>query len=946
MKRTTFLQFRTWTGLAIGVVRLIAVLFIQESLAETDPKHYAVQASAIVQSEPAQITLQWTADGNATGYQIFRKGWSDTSWGAATSLPGGATQFTDRSVSRGTRYEYRISKETSRGYRGHGYVAAGIEAPAVEARGKVVLIVDSTHAAALAAELTRLQQDLAGDGWVVVRNDVSRSETPPQVKARIKAAYQADPANVKAVFLFGHIAVPYSGDFNPDGHPDHQGAWAADAYYGDMDGNWTDSSVHSTGGERVWSHNVPGDGKFDHSDLPSDVELQVGRVDLHNMTCFSNKTPSRSEVDLLRQYLNKDHQFRHGRVAVERRGVICDNFGERDGEAFAASGWRNFSAFFGAENVLAVPGWSYFPTLKAQSYLWSYGTGGGAYYTCDGIGSSDGFATNDVQSVFTFFLGSYFGDWDNESNFLRAPLGGTSYTLTSAWAGRPHWFVHHMALGETIGFGTRLSQNNSSVYSEQNHGSRMVHVALMGDPTLRMHPVAPPSGFQGSLTAAGMNLNWVRSADSGVVGYRVYRGTSAAGPFAGISGDLPANATTFTDPSGAAGWTYLVRALKLERSGSGTYFNLSQGIFWSAIGGGVVIVDPPVRTAPSAPLSLSARAAVGKRVDLHWRDTSSDETEFRIERRVGVEGSFSRIATVGSDVTSYSNTGLEAGAQYQYRVCARNAAGDSPYCDPVAVTALSEETDLPAVTKAQVSFVGVDAETGGDWRGTYGGDGFQIAGEAAQTPGFARVRMSGAGSYIWSDSTTDRRALSRSAGTGRIASCWFAADTFAIDLDFTDGQAHRIAVYCLDWDTSERAQVVQVLDAASGAVLSERTVSGFNGGQYLVWDVTGHVTLRLTRTTGNNAVVMGLFFGPASAPSNGGNPAPALRTSEAVSVAAGQFRLRLSGQPGQTLEVQASDNLTDWVPVRTVVLPSASVDFYDTTPPGVAGRYYRAVPAP
>lgn len=33
---------------------------------------------------------------------------------------------------------------------------------------------------------------------------------------------------MSTIFLFGDIAVPYSGDINPDAHPDHKGAWPAD----------------------------------------------------------------------------------------------------------------------------------------------------------------------------------------------------------------------------------------------------------------------------------------------------------------------------------------------------------------------------------------------------------------------------------------------------------------------------------------------------------------------------------------------------------------------------------------------------------------------------------------------------------------------------------------------------------------------------------------------
>src|SRR5262249_3651172 len=40
-----------------------------------------------------------------------------------------------------------------------------------------------------------------------------------------------------------------------------------------------------------------------------------------------------------------------------------------------------------------------------------------------------------------------------------------------------------------------------------------------------------------------------------------------------------------------------------------------------------------------------------------------------------------------------------------------------------------------------------------------------------------------------------------------------------------------------------------------------RTLSNFSSGVYLVWNVSGHVTLRVTKTGGINAVASGLFLG-------------------------------------------------------------------------------------
>lgn len=530
---------------------------------------YAVQVTAAVQGAPPRITLSWPAFAGATQLTVHRKAWGAATWGAAVAtLAGSATGYVDDGVTVGTTYEYRVVRTAT--VTGYGYVATGIEVPLVEDRGKAVLVVDATYAADLAAELTRLQQDLAGDGWTVVRHDVARTGTAPSVKALIKADYAADPTRVNSVFLFGHVPVPYSGSLAPDGHPDHVGAWPADLYYGDMDGVWTDAS--NLGGTGRQS-NVPGDGKFDQSYAPGGtVELGVGRVDLANMPAFAPKT----ESDLLRQYLNKDHGFRLKAWTLPARGLIDDNFGAFGGEAFASTGWRAFSAFFGPANVSSL---DWFSTLATNGYLWAYGCGGGNYQGAGGVGSTSNFAATDTKTAFTFLFGSYFGDWDVSNDFLRAPLATTTYGLTCAWAGRPAWHVHHMAMGETIGYAARLTQNNSATYF-YGYGPE-VHIALMGDPTLRMHVVAPVANVTATGGAGSAAISWTASADT-VAGYHVYRGASAAGPFTRLTPSL-VSGTSFVDLGASGGsTTYLVRAVRLETSASGSYWNASTGLAASA----------------------------------------------------------------------------------------------------------------------------------------------------------------------------------------------------------------------------------------------------------------------------------------------------------------------------------------------------------------------------
>jgi hypothetical protein len=158
-----------------------------------------------------------------------------------------------------------------------------------------------------------------------------------------------------------------------------------------------------------------------------------------------------------------------------------------------------------------------------------------------------------------------------------------------------------------------------------------------------------------------------------------------------------------------------------------------------------------------------------------------------------------------------------------------------------------------------VSFVGTDAATRGTWKGTYGSRGYSIANDALALPAYAAVQQSGSASYTWLGSTSDTRALMKGASADRIAATWYGS-VMTTDINFIDGLTHRVAIYLVDWDGNGRAETIDVLDPATGAVLDTRPASGFTNGQYLVWTVKGRVQLRITRTAGYNAVCSGLFF--------------------------------------------------------------------------------------
>ena len=596
------------------------LLFLGSIVFAQTPRDTVVEVSATVQEAPPQISLSWLPTVYPITLQkVFRKQTGAGAWTEVANVSSGISTYIDPSVTVGVSYEYFVVRIFASGGPGSasGYVNAGIKLPLKDSRGRVLLIVDDTVAAGLAAELSVFVQDLIGDGWSVTRQDVSRNGTPAAIKATIQVLYNADPVNTKSVILFGHVPVPYSGDLNPDGHPDHRGAWPADGYYADMDGIWTDVTVNDPGASRSENRNIPGDGKFDQSAVPSDLELEVGRIDLSNLPSAS---PTPDESTLLRQYLNRDHAFRFqtGSFAnVPRRGLIADNLGYFNGEAFAASGWRNFTSFFGSQPGAIIQA-SWFPALQNDRYLCAYGCGFGSYESAYGVGTTGSFAVTPCLAVFNMLFGSYFGDWDVANSFLRAPLAGRadSLGLVNVWAGRPHWQMHHMAMGETVGYAARTTQNNlgfSTGGYVANLAPRGVHIALMGDPTLRLHPVLPPSNLVVDSNSGIPSLTWAASLDTAIEGYSILRANTPDGPFDSVSGSV-IPATSFVDRSGIPGqsYHYQVRAVKLETSASGTYRNSSQAVFGAGSFSGPVAREIQITSnghpIPSGAIIASASA--------------------------------------------------------------------------------------------------------------------------------------------------------------------------------------------------------------------------------------------------------------------------------------------------------------------------------------------------
>jgi Ca2+-binding RTX toxin-like protein len=574
----------------------------------------------------ASVALTWSIELEALAntWSVARREMGSQSWVTIASsimvedADPPSLNFQDSNVDVGVTYEYRVTHTTpSDTFVGIGFVVVGVAKPVVDSRGTVILIVDSTQVEPLAYELARFTQDLIGDGWSVITKTIEPDPddlgtSVAAVKSLIQAEYNYAPESVKSVILIGDIPVPYSGESAPDGHTPR--TLPADAFYGDVEFGafeesdlWTDDVVDLVDTSTVEDgsvSNTPEDGRFDRNDLPDDgngdaIELAVGRIDFSNLSYFESDpafvglSSAQVETALLKRYFDKDHAFRHGEFVVNYAANVAASRADFN----TADAWLNYSPLVGEGNINLV---NWLATMDNPTMGAVFADARRSSPTSNAISFPDGIDddteeegfqdeytfTRDLvgrenYNIFTRFSSSYTVNWEKANDLMSGILAQEGQTLTATWIRHDHRTLQHLGTGATMGEAHRNSQNN--VFGAAGHPDKS-WFSLLGDPTLRMHVIAPPKHMVATSVGGGTQtaLNWTASADEsdpGFDGYRVYSrlaGTNNA--FEYVPGSQGTD-TNFTDNEIPGTYEYMVRAVKLESTTSGSYYNLSQGAF-------------------------------------------------------------------------------------------------------------------------------------------------------------------------------------------------------------------------------------------------------------------------------------------------------------------------------------------------------------------------------
>ena len=224
-------------------------------------------------------------------------------------------------------------------------------------------------------------------------------------------------------------------------------------------------------------------------------------------------------------------------------------------------------------------------------------------------------------------------------------------------------------------------------------------------PTPGQKPAAPTNLVATAISSSQIALSWTDNANN-ESGFQVQRSNNGVS-FTSIA-TLGANVTIYTDNGRTAATTYYYRVAAFNASGNSAASNVASattlpsstptptpGSTPTPTPGATPTSTPtptPAATPtptpgqpPSAPTNLGAVALSSSQIGLSWTDNANNETGFQIQRsNNGV--SFTLIASVGANVTAYTNNGLTAGTTYYYRVRAFNASGNSAVSNVASAT--------------------------------------------------------------------------------------------------------------------------------------------------------------------------------------------------------------------------------------------------------------------
>jgi hypothetical protein len=286
----------------------------------------------------------------------------------------------------------------------------------------------------------------------------------------------------------------------------------------------------------------------------------------------------------------------------------------------------------------------------------------------------------------------------------------TGYMVERVLNGGNDWTIIAVLPVNTTSYtNTGLSCSNSYQYRVQSYRTTGTIAFSSYSAVLSSNPTGcPPPNAPSSLTLAGKStssIGMLWNESSGILNkYRLESRVAGAVTWTEIAQiHYYTNSYNHTGLVCGTSYEYRVRAY---RSGYEFYSGYSN----------VLTATTSACPPPPAPTSLTLSQITLTGINLAWVDNASNETGYRVERSLDAGTTWTEIAQLAGNSTSYSNTGLTCQTTYRYRVRAYRATDNSFSSYSTSPSAATSNCPIntphsPLVTSSQfsLSLVWVDS---------------------------------------------------------------------------------------------------------------------------------------------------------------------------------------------------------------------------------------------
>ena len=315
-----------------------------------------------------------------------------------------------------------------------------------------------------------------------------------------------------------------------------------------------------------------------------------------------------------------------------------------------------------------------------------------------------------------------------------------------------------------------------------------------------------------------------------------------------------ANITTHTNTGLTPNTAYSYRVRAYNTGGNSAYSNCA--FSKTALSG-----------TPKAPTNLNATSISASEIKLIWTDNSTDETSFRIYRKVGT-GTWSPLAAKGTNILSHTDTtaaGNTATIAYSYYVKACNSSGCSPATNYAVVPYKPTSLKATAVSSSRINLTWTDTSNNET--------GFQIyrkSGACSSTNPWSRIKTTGPNITSYSNiGLTPGRTYSYKIKAYTRSLAMPYAYGYSLYSNCTQATTPSDCVNIAGtWDFSDSGTITCVADGyppETAPIGGEGSVTIKQSGCNVSWTVSGVSGISETRqgtVHGNSLEVSGKFCVP------------------------------------------------------------------------------------